>query len=120
MSTELPPFERPEGSDLKTTGSPLRKRFHLPVIAGIAVFGLLALYSSLVVAFQVIDILAPGRQPNLGVQILPGVNTDLPDHADINQRINIVVLGLDVRRDQPDNTPGGLQDRPRQYRLRTG
>ena len=76
------------------------------MLGGIAVFGLLALYASLVVASQVVDIIAPGRQPNLGVQILPGVNTDKPDHADINQRINIVVLGLDVRRDEPDNTPG--------------
>lgn len=106
MTTELPPFERPDGADLGTSGTPLRKRFNLPVLAGIAVFGLLALYSSLVVAFQVIDIIAPGRQPDLGVQLLPGLSTDKPDHADINERINIVVLGLDVRRDEPDGTPG--------------
>jgi len=105
LSTELPPFERPEGVDVGATGSALRKRFQLPVLAGIAVFGLLAFYASLVVAFQVIDIIAPGRQPDLGVEILPGVDTDKPDHADINERINIVVLGLDLRRDEPDNTP---------------
>ena len=106
MTTELPPFQRPDGADLGATGSPLGKRFNLRVLAGIAVFGLLAFYTSLVVAFQVIDIIAPGRQPDLGVQILPGLNTDKPDHADINERINIVVLGLDVRRDEPDSTPG--------------
>jgi LCP family protein required for cell wall assembly len=105
LSSELPPFEPPPGADVAQPRGALHKRFHLPVIAGIAVFGLLAFYASLVVAFQVIDILAPGRQPDLGVQILPGLNTDTPEHADINERINVAILGLDLRTDEPENTP---------------
>jgi len=75
-------------------------------MAGIAGFAMLAFYSSLVVAFQVIPILWPARQPDLGIDFgLPGVDTNAPEHANIEERINIVVLGLDQRRDEPDDTP---------------
>ena len=104
MSRELPPFDPPEGPNMDGPET-AHKRFSLPVIAGIGGFGLLMLYVSLVVAFQVIPLIAPGRQPDLGVEVFPGVDTNTPEHADINQRINILVMGLDLRRDEPDDTP---------------
>ena len=75
-------------------------------MAGIAAFGLLTFYLALVVATQVDGYLLPGRQLNLGVpEVIPGVELDTPEHASIEERINIVVLGLDQRRDEPDDTP---------------
>ena len=105
MSKETPPFkgpDRPQPAEEIGTG---RRRFSLPIIAGIVAFGLLSSYASLVVAFQVIPVIFPGRQPDLGVQILPAVDTNTPEHANIEERINILMLGLDLRTDEPENTP---------------
>jgi polyisoprenyl-teichoic acid--peptidoglycan teichoic acid transferase len=84
----------------------IHKRFRLPVIAGIGLFAMLTFYTSLVVATQVDGILMPGRQLNTGLpEVIPGVEINTPDHADINERVNIVMLGLDLRTDEPENTP---------------
>jgi polyisoprenyl-teichoic acid--peptidoglycan teichoic acid transferase len=105
LSKELPPFERQDGGADEAVATP-HKRFSLPVLSSIVVFGLLAFYVSLVVATQVDDILMPGRQLDTGLpQVIPGVDTNTPEHANINERINIVMLGLDLRRDEPDDLP---------------
>ena len=104
MSKELPLFEQPDGHGDEAVAA--HGRFNLPVLAGIVVFGLLTFYVSLVVATQVDGILWPGRQLNTGLpQVIPGIDTDTPEHANINERINIVMLGLDIRRDEPDDMP---------------
>ena len=105
MSKELPPFERQDGRADEAVAIPHR-RFSLPVLSSIVVFGLLTFYVSLVVATQVDDILMPGRQLDTGLpQVIPGIDTNTPEHANINERINIVMLGLDLRRDEPDDLP---------------
>lgn len=105
MSKELPPFEGPDGRADEAVATP-HGRFSLPVLSSIVVFGLLTFYVSLVVATQVDDILMPGRQLDTGLpQVIPGIDTNTPEHANINERINIVMLGLDLRRDEPDDLP---------------
>jgi LCP family protein required for cell wall assembly len=105
LSKELPPFERPDGRTDEAVATP-HGRFNLPVLSTIVVFGLLMFYVSLVVATQVDGILWPGRQLNTGLpEVIPGLEMNTPDHANINERINIVMLGLDIRRDEPDDMP---------------
>jgi LCP family protein required for cell wall assembly len=105
LSKELPPFEGPDGRADEAVATP-HGRFSLPVLSSIVVFGLLTFYVSLVVATQVDDILMPGRQLDTGLpQVIPGIDTNTPEHANINERINIVMLGLDLRRDEPDDLP---------------
>jgi LCP family protein required for cell wall assembly len=105
LSKELPPFERPDARADEAVATP-HGRFNLPVLSSIVVFGLLMFYVSLVVATQVDGILWPGRQLNTGLpQVIPGIDVNTPEHANINERINIVMLGLDIRRDEPDDMP---------------
>ena len=102
----MPPFDPPGGPEAEEAALHPHRRFHLPLLASIAGFALLTFYTSLVVAFQVIPILWPGRQPDLGIEFgIPGVETNTPEHASIEERINIVVLGLDQRRDEAEDTP---------------
>jgi LCP family protein required for cell wall assembly len=106
LSRELPPIEQPFGRDAEEAALEPHRRFNLPVLAGIAGFGLLAFYLALVTFTQVDGLILPGRQLNLGVpEVIPGVELDTPDHASIEERINVVVLGLDQRRDEPDDAP---------------
>ena len=96
----MPPFEPPESDEAALRP---HRRVHLPLLAAIAGFGMLTFYLALVVATQVDGYIFPGRQLNLGVpEVIPGVELDTPEHASIEERINIVVLGLDQRRDEPD------------------
>jgi LCP family protein required for cell wall assembly len=75
-------------------------------MVGIAAFGMLTFYLALIVATQVDGYVLPGRQLNLGVpEVIPFAELNTPEHASIEERINIVVLGLDQRRDEPDDTP---------------
>jgi polyisoprenyl-teichoic acid--peptidoglycan teichoic acid transferase len=105
LTKELPPFERQDGGADEAVATP-HGRFSLPVLSSIVVFGLLTFYVSLVVATQVDEILMPGRQLDTGLpQVIPGIDTNTPEHANINERINIVMLGLDIRRDEPDDMP---------------
>jgi LCP family protein required for cell wall assembly len=101
----LPPFEPSQRPETAEAVGHLHGRFNIMVLSGVAIFGLLTFYLALIVGFQVIPILFPGRQLDLGFQALPGVDTDTPEHASIEERINIVVLGLDLRRDEPEDTP---------------
>lgn len=101
----MPPFD-PHGPEAEEDALHPHRRFHIPLIAGIAAFGLLSFYLALVVATQVDGYLLPGRQLNLGVpEVVPLVELDTPEHASIEERINIVVLGLDQRRDEDVDTP---------------
>ena len=101
----MPPFERSDGSASHEAALEPHRRFNNWVLAGIGAFAMFAFYLSLVVATQVDDLILPGRQPDLGFELIPGVETNTPEFASIEERINIVVLGLDQRRDESDDTP---------------
>ncbi|TMB94303.1 MAG: hypothetical protein E6J42_11670 [Chloroflexi bacterium] len=82
-----------------------RRHVNPVLIFGITLFGLGAVYLALVVALRAQPILFPGQQPGLG-PLAPLVPVDQePDVADAQQRINILFLGLDLRRDESDDTP---------------
>jgi len=99
----MPPFERLPKPDLPETTQVHRRSFNPVLIFGIPVFCVISVYLGLVVLTQLDDTFLTGNELNLGVvEILPLVedSTD-PESADIEERINIVILGLDLRRDEP-------------------
>jgi LCP family protein required for cell wall assembly len=99
-------MEQPHSPEDDESALEPHRRFHLPMLAGIAGFSLLSFYLALVTFTQVDALILPGRQLNLGVpEVIPGVQLDTPDYASIEERINVVVLGLDQRRDEPDDAP---------------
>ncbi len=91
------PYERPR-LDFR------RRRYNPFLIFGIALGAVLSFYLLLVVASHLQGVFLEGKEINL--VNLPGVqNDDHPDVADIEQRVNILVLGLDQRRDDPPDQP---------------
>jgi LCP family protein required for cell wall assembly len=79
-----------------------RRRFNPLLIFGIPLFAVAALYVLLVVATMADDIFFPGNElpiPNIS----PFEKGD-PEVADINERINILFLGLDRRVGVPEGT----------------
>jgi LCP family protein required for cell wall assembly len=76
------------------------------LIFGIAIFAAAAFYLALVVATQADHIFLPGNELNLpGLNRLPGVDNGNPEAATIEERINILVMGLDRRVDDPADSP---------------
>ncbi|MBI2912627.1 MAG: LCP family protein [Chloroflexi bacterium] len=103
MSRDVPPpFQRPPRPEPALS----RRRHYNPfLIFGIAFFAVAAFYLLVVVVTQADSIFLPGNELKIGVK-LPFVDSgDNPPYADINQRINILFLGLDLRRDEPEDTP---------------
>jgi len=109
MDRQPPNFERPE----RPRRPPPReerprakgRRYNAALIFGIAAFAVAAVYAALVVVTWADNYFLPGNEIHLGFN-LPGVdNGENPAVADINQRINILVLGLDRRPDTPKETP---------------
>ncbi len=78
------------------------------LIIGIGIFAVLSLYISLVAVTRVDGVLFPGNQSSFGgvanIQ-LPGIQapSDQTSATTIDQRINILFLGLDQRLDEPNN-----------------
>jgi LCP family protein required for cell wall assembly len=95
------PYERPPRPD-DVLPKATRKRFNPLLIFGVALFAVAAFYVLLIVATIADDIFLPGNEITIGVK-LPGVDTSDPEVADINQRINILVLGLDRRVGEPED-----------------
>lgn len=76
------------------------------LIFGVAIFAAAAFYLALIVATQADNILLPGNELNLpGLNRLPGVDSGNPGAASIEERINILVMGLDRRTDEPKGSP---------------
>jgi LCP family protein required for cell wall assembly len=74
------------------------------LIAGIAVFAALSSYLALVVATHMDDTLLPGNE--ISVSIVPGTDAEeRPDVVTPEDRINILVMGLDLRRDEDPDIP---------------
>src|SRR4030042_3169704 len=88
--------ERPRG---RGQWSPL-------LIFGIALFAAATFYFALIVATQADKLLLPGNEIDLpGLSALPGVDSGQPDSASIEERINILVMGLDRRGGEPKEKP---------------
>ncbi len=105
MNRDVPPFQRPpRPSGQEPTA---RRRHYNPLlIFGIAAFAVAAFYLLLVVVTAADSIFFPGNEIKIGVIKIPGVDSgDTPEYADINQRINVLFLGLDRRRDEPPEMP---------------
>jgi LCP family protein required for cell wall assembly len=98
VSWQRPPFERPDRAFRHPADEPnpvaRKRRFNPLLIFGIALFAVGAFYVLLIVATIASDIFFPGNKPPLASLVPIGGD---PEVADINDRINIVVLGLDRR-----------------------
>jgi LCP family protein required for cell wall assembly len=76
------------------------------LIFGVAIFAAAAFYLALIVATQADNILLPGNELNLpGLNRLPGIDSGNLEAASIEERINILVMGLDRRTDEPKDFP---------------
>lgn len=96
------PRHRPSREERPTAHS---RHYNAALIFGIAAFAVAAVYAALVVVTWADDIFLPGNEIRIGIN-LPGVDSgENAEVADINQRINILVLGLDRRPDTPPETP---------------
>jgi LCP family protein required for cell wall assembly len=83
-----------------------RTERHPLLIFGIAIFAAAAFYLALIVATQADGIFLPGNELNLpGLNRLPGIDSGNPEAASIEERINVLVMGLDRRIDEPKGSP---------------
>ncbi|HXG35405.1 MAG TPA: LCP family protein [Dehalococcoidia bacterium] len=73
------------------------------IVIGIAMFALASFYGVIAVITQLDAFFLPGNEIKPGVlSRLPGVDSgENPDVANLKQRINILVMGLDRRLDEP-------------------
>jgi LCP family protein required for cell wall assembly len=93
---DRPPEERGRG---RGQWSPL-------LVFGIALFAAATFYFALIVATQADKFFLPGNEIDLpGLNQLPGVDSGQPAAASIEERINILVMGLDRRVDEPKGNP---------------
>jgi len=102
---------RPEfdGDDLSPGGrEPARAggQWSPLLVFGIALFAAATFYFALIVATQADKFFLPGNEISLpGIGALPGVDNGQPEAATIEERINILVMGLDRRVDEPKGDP---------------
>ncbi|MCS7276986.1 MAG: LCP family protein [Dehalococcoidia bacterium] len=82
-------------------------RYSPLLVFGIALFAVASFYGLLAVASQLDDYFLPGNELRLGpLGNLPGIDSgQMPEAATPEQRINILLLGLDLRPDDPPGTP---------------
>jgi len=104
VSRQREPFERPPRPGQEPSEDRSGRRFNPLLIAGIAAFAMAAFYVLLVVVTIADDIFLPGNEIGIGVN-LPGVDSgDNPGAADIDERINVLFMGLDRRVGVPEQT----------------
>lgn len=105
MSRDLPP-ERPPRTPPPPPEGERERRYNPLLIFGIPLFVVAAFYLLLVAVTTADDIFLPGNEINIGIDWLPGVDSGQePLAANLEERINILVLGLDLRRDEPPDLP---------------
>jgi LCP family protein required for cell wall assembly len=76
------------------------------LVFGIALFAAATFYFALIVATQADKFFLPGNEINVpGLNQLPGVDNGQPQTGTIEERINILVMGLDRRVDEPEGNP---------------
>jgi len=105
LSSDWPPY----GGDSSGDGAYVyhRRGVNTKAIIGIGVFAVLSFYSALLVSTRLDHIIAPGNElGGLFVQV-PGTDASGEQAAaeSIEERINILLLGLDRRTDQPEGDP---------------
>jgi len=111
LTKDIPPFERPERPDRSrdlaaSAGDQVAHRRYNPLlIFGIPLFGVLAAYLAVVVVTLVFPLIVPGEHGPLASIVPKEITGTDPEVADIDQRINILLMGLDLRRDEPDDLP---------------
>lgn len=89
-------------------GRPYAQKSHAFLVFGIAIFFAAAFYAALIVITQVDSVLFPGSniQVNLPLNIpLPGVDQTGQSASPYSERLNILVMGLDRRPYEEDDTP---------------
>ncbi len=103
MGRETTPYERaPRGSDAVAV---TQRHFNPLLMIAIALWGMAAFYAALIVASQLDQTFLPGNELNVpGISDLPGVDKPQDDPT-MEGRINILVMGLDLRRDEDPETP---------------
>ena len=87
---DLPPEDYPEEDN--------KRPFKLFLMVGIVAFAAIAVYLGFLVATQADELLLPGNEIKPGgiLEELPGVDSgETPESADVEERINLLVLGLD-------------------------
>jgi LCP family protein required for cell wall assembly len=105
LSSEAPPIH--DGGDGEYFGYE-RRGVNKGLIFAIGAFAVLSFYLSLIVATRVDGVLTPGNSLLPGIVqggCIVGCDVSDPDVATPEQRINILVMGLDQRLDEPDNQP---------------
>ena len=107
MSRDQRPFQRPPRPEPYEFEEARRRHANPLIIFGISLLAVAAVYLSLVIVPRAIALFFPGNAPNLGIaSVLPGVpKADPKAAATIDERINILFMGLDQRRDQQDDAP---------------
>jgi len=100
LGREITP-ERAAHADAALAG---QRRFNPFLIAGIALWGMAAFYTALIVFSQLDGVFLPGNEFSVPGISLPGVDKP-PDEPTLEGRINILVMGLDLRRDEDPDTP---------------
>ncbi len=104
MSWERPRFERPPRPGEEPPEQRTGRRFNPFLLFGIAAFAVAAFYVLLIIVTIADDIFLPGNEIKIGLK-LPGVDSgENPEAADIDERINILFLGLDRRIGVPEGT----------------
>ncbi len=103
MGRELTPYERPARRGPQDALAVAHHQFKPLLIIGIALWGMAALYAALVVASQLDNTFLPGNELSVGIT-LPGVDSPQSEPT-MEGRINILVMGLDLRRDESPDTP---------------
>lgn len=105
MSRDLPP-ERPSRPEAQPAKGTKGRSYNPLLVFGIPLFAVAAFYLLLMVLTAADDIFFPGNEIKIGIK-LPGVDSgENPQAADIQERINILVMGLDNRLDDAPGTPG--------------
>lgn len=105
MATVEPPFD---GGYHDDTYAYYRRGVNTRLIIAIGVFAVLSLWASLAVFTRIDRVLFPGNEIGLPIvgNFVPGVEqSDQVSAETIEDRINILVMGLDQRFDQADDQP---------------
>jgi len=103
LTKDAPPEDTNNAGDQRYRG-----HFNVPLIVGIFAFSMLSLYAFAAMATQIDDDLLPGNELRIPiVQALPGVDggSDKDSAETIDERINILLLGLDQRLDDASDEP---------------
>jgi LCP family protein required for cell wall assembly len=107
LDRDLPVSQSRAGaySDAYTTEG--GRHWNLPLTVGIVLFALVSFYAALVVVSQVDQDYLPGNELKLPIVVkdLPGVSDDECSKEGGDRRINILLMGLDLRRDEPEDMP---------------